>query len=633
MNKKDRRLGMQRPIDRRDFLNGAAIAIGASLLPAAISIGAQAADPLELYYPPTKTGMRGNHPGSFDAAHPLAWHGDSPNTYSDTGEEYDLVVVGGGLSGLAAATFFQQERGAEARILILDNHDDFGGHAKRNEFNVQGHMLLGVGGSVNLEAPSHYSDVTKKLLKEIGIDFERLKKAMDPDYTLSSPDEGSGLFIKTSEGAGKTVVGQWSAVFHGQGDYTSLINQLPLVKAEKDKIIRLASGEQDYLAGQTSGERAEYLSSTPYHKFLLDKVGLAPESLSLFDSMLRLLYGVGGDGITVSEAFKFGGPGQSSVTKALADKSQSDEDSFYQTLYFPDGNASVARLMVRNLIPAVAAGSSMDDIVAAQFDYSKLDVEASPVRLRLNSTAINAKQEGDEVTVTYVQGGKPFRVKAKHCIMACYNSIIPHLCPELPETQKEALKYGSKVPLIWTNVALRDGTPFYKAGAQLYECPNSPFTIVTKSPSTKMEDYQSPQGDGDPLVVFMMGSPVPIKEPGQSARDQFALARHELLETPFSTFERQIREQLTDMFGAHGFDADRDIEAITVNRWAHGYAYEYYGLDDHFTEGSYPHQVGRKQFGRISIANSDSEAYAYVNGAVDAAWRAAQEQLSNVNKN
>lgn len=633
MNKKDQRLGMHRPIDRRDFLNGAGIAIGASLLPTGFSKAALAAESSELYYPPTKTGMRGNHPGSFDAAHPLAWHGDAPDTYSDTGQEYDLVVVGGGLSGLAAATFFQQERGADARILILDNHDDFGGHAKRNEFTSGDHMLLGAGGSINLESPSHYSEICKKLLKDIGIDLERLEKAMDPDYPMATLSDKVGLFIKTGEGKGKTVVGQWSAAFGGQGDYVSLINQLPLGQTEKDKIIRLVSGEQNYLEGLSTSERAEYLSSTPYHQFLQEKVAFAPESLSLFDSLLRLLYGVGGDGLSVSEAFNSGAPGGRSVGGALEDNTQSGEDNSYHSLYFPDGNASVARLMVRKLIPAVAPGSSMDDIAAAQFDYSKLDMESSPVRLRLNSTVINARQEGDDVTVTYVQDGKPFRVKAKHCIMACYNSIIPHLCPELPGAQKEALKYGSKVPLIWANVVLREGTPFYKAGAELYECPNSSFTYVTKAPPTKMADYQAPQGPGDPLVVFMLGSPVPIKEPGQTARDQYRLARHELLQTPFSTFERQIREQLTNMFGAHGFDADRDIEAITVNRWAHGYAYEYLDLDDDFAEGSYPHQIGRQQFDRISIANSDSQAYAYLNGAVDAAWRATQEQLSIAVKN
>lgn len=623
-------------ITRRDFLDGVAIGIGASALmplsPAQAFLGNAAQAGASVVYPPGLTGMRGNHPGSFDAAHPLVLDGEAPQAAIDTGEEYDLVVVGGGLSGLAAATFFQQERGADQRILILDNHDDFGGHAKRNEFTSQGRMLLGVGGSVNLESPEDYSKTTRNLLEEIGIDLDRLEKAMDPDYPMANLGEESGLFIKTGEGEGQMVVGRWREAFHGKGDYTSLINQLPLAQAEKDKILKLAGGEWNYLAGLSNGERSEYLSSTPYHKFLLDKVELAPETLSLFDSWLRLLFGVGGDGISVSEAFKFSAPGVGSVGEALADKSQSDEDSSYHALYFPDGNASVARLMVRNLIPAVAAGSSMDDIVTAHFDYSKLDVEASPVRLRLNSTAIRARQDGAGVTVTYVQDRKPFRVKAKHCIMACYNSIIPHLCPELPEAQKEGLKYGSKIPLIWTNVVLSGGTPFYKAGAQLYECPNSYFSIVTKAPPTKMADYQAPQTPSDPLVVFMMRSPVPIKEPGQSARDLFRLTRHELLETPFSTFEREIRGQLTDMFGAHGFDAERDIEAITVNRWAHGYAYEYYGLDDDFAEGSYPHQVGRRQFGRISIANSDSEAYAYLNGAVDAAWRAAQEQLSIVNE-
>ena len=633
MGSKDKRLGMHRSIDRRDFLNGVGIAIGASLLPATITNGVLAAEPSKQYYPPTKTGMRGNHPGSFDAAHPLAWHGGAPQTYSDTGEEYDLVVVGGGLSGLAAVTFFQQKRGGDARILILDNHDDFGGHAKRNEFISGGHMLLGVGGSLNLESPQNYSKVTMDLLKEIGIDLDTLEKSMDPNYPLVDiSGEDAGFFVKTKDGEGKAVLGNWQAALHGQGDYRSLINQLPLAKGEKDKIIRLASGEHDYLEGLSDNERAEYLSSTSYHQFLFDKVGLAAENLQLFDSFSRLLFGVGGDGISALEAFNVGAPGAQSVQKALADVTPSDEGSTtYNSLYFPDGNASVARLMVRKLIPDVAEGSSMDDITTAEFDYSKLDARTSPVRLRLNSTVVRARQEDDNVTISYVQDGKPARVKAKHCIMACYNSIIPHLCPELPETQKEAMKYGVKVPLIWTNVVLRKGTPFYKAGTQLFECPNSPFTMVTKAPSTKMADYQSPQDPADPLVVFMMGTPVPLKEPGQTARDQLRLARHALLETPFSTFERQIREQLTDLLGAHGFDAERDIEAITVNRWAHGYAYEYYGLDDDFTEGTYPHQIGRKQFGRISIANSDSEAYAYVNGAVDAAWRAAQEQLGIIN--
>ena len=578
--------------------------------------------------------MRGNHPGSFDHAHPLAWHGEAPRQATDTGEEYDLIVVGGGLSGLAAANLFQRERGADQRILILDNHDDFGGHAKRNEFVSDGQMLLGIGGSVNLESPSEYSKDCRRLLKEVGVDFKKLEQAMEGGPLATLGDE-AGLFLKTNEGEGKIVVGRWRRALHGYGDYKSLINQLPLPQTEKDKIIRLSGGDWDYLVGLSIRERMDYLESTPYHQFLLEKVGLSPESLSLFDSWTRLLWGLGGDGISVHEAILIGAPGLGTVgwPWELIESYLFGSGDPFETLIFPDGNATIARLMVRNLIPEIAPGSSMDDIVGARFDYSKLDQEGSPVRLRLSSTAIRAQQKGDQVTISYVKNGKPYSAKANHCILACYNAIIPHLCPELPDKQKDGLKYGSKVPLIWASVVIRDGSVFEKAGAHLFECPNGYFTIVTQSPSTQLADYQAPQEAGDPRVVFMMRSPVPIKQPGQTARELFRRTRHEMLATPFLTFENEIKGQLTDLFAAHGFNADRDIEAITVNRWAHGYAYEYFGLDDGpFEEGAYPHEIGRRQFGRISIANSDAGASAYLNAAIDQAWRAVREQLFIINE-
>ncbi len=625
-------------ITRRDFLDGVAISVTAlaalQASPVQALMGNAAKAGSAKVYPPRLTGMRGNHPGSFDYAHPLAWHGKAPKESLDTGEEYDLVVVGGGLSGLAAATLFQRERGSDQRILILDNHDDFGGHAKRNEFMSADHMLLGIGGSVNLEDPSTYSDESVTLLEEVGLDFDKLEKAMDGD-PLATLGDTSGLFLKTAKGEGKITVGRWRRALHGYDDYKGLINQLPLPQTEKDKIIKLSGGDWDYLVGLSISERIEYLESTPYHQFLLEKVGLSAKSLSLFDSWIRVLWGVGGDGISVHEALLTGAPGLGSVgwPWEIAESYLFGSDEPFTTLLLPDGNATLARLMVRKLIPAIAPGSSMDDIAAAVFDYSKLDMKNSPVRLRLNSTAINAQQNGAEVTVTYVQDGKPRQVKAKHSILACYNSIIPHLCPELPDKQKEGLKYGSKIPLVWANVVIKNGSMFEKAGANLFEVPGAFFSIVTQAPTTNLGDYQAPRKPSDPRTVFMMGSPVPIKESGQTARDQFRLARHKLLQTPFSTFEQEIKTQLTDLFGAHGFDADRDIEAITVNRWAHGYAYEYYNLDDGpFEDGAYPHEIGRRQFGRISIANSDAGASAYLNAAIDQAWRAVQEQLFIVNK-
>ena len=622
-------------ITRRDFLNGVAFTAAASFsaFPPRNLIAQEIAPDSNIPYPPGLTGMRGNHPGSFDAAHPLAWANERPEQKAiDTGEAYDLVVVGGGISGLAAACFFQQKRGRDQRILILDNHDDFGGHAKRNEFESDGRMLLGIGGAVNLESPEKYGSITRDLLDSIGLDLKKLEDGMEPNLYLSSMNEPSGMFLENAGGENKAVIGRWLHAFRGIGDYESLINQLPLPEPERSKIIQLVSGETDYLPGLSIGERAQYLSSTPYHDFLIEKVGLDHSTLPLFEPLMRLLTGVGGDGLSVTEAFEYLAPGMSSVgwPWKLAEKALFDEDEApYDALLFPDGNSSVARLMVRHLIPAVSPGNhdGIDDLVGARFKYDRLDSSDAPVRLRLNSTAIRARQQGDEVIVTYVENGEPKSVRTNHCVLACFNSIIPRLCPELPEEQKEALKYGVKVPFLWANVVLRDGAPFYASGTEFYECPDSYFSVVTKSPATKFKDFRPPQGPGEPLVLFMMCSPTPKKEPGQSARDLFRQVRYEMLGTPFSTYEREIRQQLTAMLSAYGFDSDRDIEAITVNRWAHGYAYSYLDLDDGpFQDGKYPHEIGQRQFGRISIANSDSEARPFMDGAIEAGWRAVREQ-------
>lgn len=631
----------KKSITRRDFLNGAAISLasvgigGDGLALAAVdgeapfASGSSAAS--TDYYPPGLTGLRGNHPGSNDYAHPLAWNDEAPADFSDTNEEYDLVVVGGGLSGLAAALFYQKERGRDQRILILDNHDDFGGHARRNEFNVNGQMLLGVGGSINLEFPDDYSKEVKGLLKDVGIHFKRLEASNDPNYSLGGAITSDiSYFAKAADGKTGEVVGRWMSAMHGKADPKPLISQLPYSQDDKDKLLTLFRGKWDYLVGLSIEDRAAYQSSHSYHGFLRDKVGLSDDAVTIFDPIIRSGYGVGGDGVSVSEALKSGAPGLRSVgwPWAWADRLLYKEDA-YHALVFPDGNASVARLMVRKLIPEVAPGESMDDIAAARFDYGKLDVPGAPVRLRLNSTAVRVREDDGRVHVSYVEKGAAKRVTANHCVLACYNAIIPHMCPDMSEEQKQGLSYGSKVPFIWANVAIREGTPFYKASSEAFFCPNSYFHFVTKAPPVKLDDFQTPEKPTDPLVLFMFNSPTPLRQDGTSNRDLYRMARYQLLQTPFSTFEEEVKAQLNEMYGAYGFDADRDIEAITINRWAHGYAYTYCELDDpKFAKGQHPHEIGRKQFGRISIANTDAEAKPYLNGAIDAAWRAVREQTS-----
>jgi spermidine dehydrogenase len=230
-----------------------------------------------------------------------------------------------------------------------------------------------------------------------------------------------------------------------------------------------------------------------------------------------------------------------------------------------------------------------------------------------------------------VQFGSAKRVTAKHCILACYNSLIPHLCPEMSDTQREGLSYGEKTPFVYANVQLKNGRAWSQLGASFFQCPFDPFQWLSSAPKMTVGGYEPPMSSDDPMLVFMMNSPVPLQTPQMkiSGRDQLRLGRHVIYSTPFADYEQQIREQLQSILGCHGFDHEQDIQAITVNRIPHGYAYPYLGLEDpSWPEGQAPHEIGRAQFGRISIANTDSEALALMDAAFDAAWRAVQEQTA-----
>jgi spermidine dehydrogenase len=622
---------MRPKITRRDFLNGVSLSLVATAVPSrtllAQSIGAATATE---YYPPTLTGMRGSHEGSFEAAHALVMEGYRPSDYERVDEDYDLVVVGAGISGLAAAYLYRKQAGADARILILDNHDDFGGHAKRNEFQYGRDTLLGFGGSVNLEQDA-MGPAARALLEEIGVEFQVLQDAGDPNYALSNGEAPYALYLgREKYGEDQIVAGAWGHAWAGAGDYQNLIGSLNLSGDDKQKLLSLVGGETDYLADIPLEKKERYLRSTSYASFLSERVGLSRPASKLHEPWLRAIFGVGADSLSVMEAIMLGAPGLNSLglPDEFTQPEPSEEAPTYRYPMFPDGNASVARLFVRKLIPEVAPGSSMQDVVTAHFDYSELDRESSPVRIRLNSTAVNvAQQGGGTVDVSYVADGKAFRVRGKHCILACYNGMIPHLCPELPQAQKENLAYGVKVPFIWANVLLRSGAAVRRGGASVYMCPDSFFELVSHAPPVTLGSYRAPTRPEDPMVMFMGHVAVPEGNSSQSARDLYRLGSTKLLMTPFSAYEAKIREQLTGMFGSYGFDVDQDIEAITVNRWSHGYSYEYLDLHDpDWAEGEAPHELARVRFGRISIANSDSEAYAYVQAAIDAAARAVAEQ-------
>jgi spermidine dehydrogenase len=232
-----------------------------------------------------------------------------------------------------------------------------------------------------------------------------------------------------------------------------------------------------------------------------------------------------------------------------------------------------------------------------------------------------------EVEVAYARDGKLYSVRSKHAILACWNMMIPYICAELPDAQKEALAVATKVPLLYTNVLLRNWTAFQKLGANSIYAPGGYHTNVNLDLPVSIGGYRCPRTPEEPVVVHMSKSPC---RAGRPARDQHVAGRIELYNTTFETMERKIREQLVRTLGPGSFDPARDILAITVNRWPHGYAYEYSSLWDKFVlEGSEtPCERARKPFGRIAIANSDAGAYAFTDGAINQAWRAVGELKS-----
>jgi len=626
---------MNRPITRRDLLQGVALA-STSLAMSPFS-AAEAAEPSTQKrhspaYPPALDGLRGNHQGSFEVSHGLARYGqtDWGNT-SSVDDVYDLVIVGAGISGLSAAHFYAGKY-PDARILILDNHDDFGGHAKRNEFEVNGRKMLGYGGAQTMQEPSGYSDIVKGLLKDLDIDVSVFDTAYDQHFYRRNKLAGAVYFDRKRWGKDTVVnydlsdLKSYIPLNDSTNSAKNAVDKMPISAVAKQQMLFLLENEKDLIPDVA--DRWEYLRTISYREFLVKYVGITEPDVFAVLQDLAGDSGVGIESINAGSALWYGGlPGWNSAGLPPPEP----EEAYIH--HFPDGNASVARQLVRRMVPAVAPGRSMDSLITATFDYSKLDQNDTPVKIRLNSTVVNvernlSKASQEVVTVRYVRHGKSYAVTSHACVLACNNSMIPYLCPQLPKTQKEALASQVKSPILYTTVALTNWRAWKNLGIGAVVCPTSYHINAMIDFPVSYGDYRFASNPDEPIVVHMERFPH-LSNAGLTVREQYRQGRRELLSTPFETIERNVRLQLQGLLGAGGFDAAKDIAGITVNRWAHGYAYYYNAFDDETYEDDnderYPHMIARKPFGPITIANADSAANAMLESAVEQAHRAVTE--------
>lgn len=422
---------MKDKITRRDFINGTLMATGAFIVPFGCTTVINKLNPL--YYPPALTGLRGSHAGSNTHAHSRAWNKKSDwGTTTKLKEEYDLIVVGGGISGLSAAYFFQQQHGKDKKVLILNNHDDFGGHAKRNEHTIDGKLRLGHGGSQSIEEAKDLSNVVRTLFKDLGIELERFNTAYDKDFYKRNNLGAVTYFNKETFGEDKVVKHPYcnypnyieGIIMEGKLSNKDAVEQAPLSAKGKEQLLRVLNGGLHEIDVPKT-ELEDYIRSHSYFDYLKNNLGVDdPGVLRMARHSAIDWWHTGTDLMSIETAKSCSALGF--TPKAIYNK---EDPNIY---HFPDGNASIARALVKKMIPDVAEGNSMEDLVLSKFKYAELDKSKNAARIRLNSTVVNVQHDGDpidsnEVLVDYVNNNKLYQVKGKNVVMACYNMMIPHI--------------------------------------------------------------------------------------------------------------------------------------------------------------------------------------------------------------
>jgi spermidine dehydrogenase len=607
----DAALGMDAAITRRDFLGSTLLASGALLLDSLTpsELLAQQDDFTGYGGVGEYSKSNGNTLAVLKAGHKIrdAAYEPLPSSVTDTGEIYDCVIVGGGISGLAAALFFQRQAGANAKCLVLENHPIFGGEAKQNEFLVDGQRLIAHQGSAiyQLQEPQSFLaqfydsiglSAPKLTYQKWGGPLPEMPLARTP-YETPGMDVGQYGFWFAAKFASEN--GMWV-----MDPVRKKLGGAPISGSARSEWLRFLSGSE------VQGKKFEHpkvegdaisraLDSITLEQHYMERFGLSQETVRTFLSPVEGGgSGLGPDALSAYSDYAF------EMLHPVADET-GDTDQM-----FPGGNATIARLMVKSLISSSIKGpATVEGVSRNTVNFAELDVAGAAVRIRLNSTAISVQHDGDprkasSVSIVYENNGKLFKVKAHSAVMAGGSWTTKHIVKDLPETHRQAYAQFYRSPCVMANVAVRNWKFLYNmglTGARWFGGGVGNYMEVRKLALTGIEPPTI--GPDSPMVLSLK---ILFSYPGLSTEEQGRRGRAEMMSISFREYERRIRQQFTEMFAASGFDGEKDIAGIILNRWGHAYLNPQPGF--FFGKAGNPaaREVLRSApFGRIAFANTD----------------------------